>query len=247
MTGARDRLRSARAARPCGGSVVHPTRSSDSQPTKHPCRDLTSEGRPQDEAARCARLRTQPRAARESVVAEDRSGRRVLLALRHRDRARVEVASRSRRRRPNRVQGAGARSVQPAGSSSEDEPCSRRQARPPRHVEALVGMAGRRPKSMQRATVAAALQRDLDAIAKTDPDLATGTMAASAMSLARTMDSQSTSAAGRSQCARALREITSALTARVSIDADGDATSVDGIDDLAARRDRRRRAAASTS
>lgn len=102
---------------------------------------------------------------------------------------------------------------------------------------------------MQRATVAAALQRDLDEIAKTDPELATGTLAASAMSLARTMDSDSTSAAGRSQCARALREITVALQASVvaAKRADGEVVSTgDPIDDLAAARERRRASASTT-
>lgn len=99
---------------------------------------------------------------------------------------------------------------------------------------------------MARATVAAALQRDLDEIAKSDPALATGTMAASAMSLARTMDEPATSAAGRSQCARALSEITRALAALAKPSDDGSVSAGDPIDDLAARRDRRRAAASST-
>jgi len=113
-------------------------------------------------------------------------------------------------------------------------------------------MAGRRPKSMARATVAAALQRDLDEISKLDPDLATGTLAASAMSLARTMDAASTSAAGRSQCARALREIMGQLRALATTDTDGDqagepgSRSGDKLDDLAAARARRRAAASAT-
>lgn len=114
-------------------------------------------------------------------------------------------------------------------------------------------MAGRRPKSMARATVTAALQRDLDEIRKVDEALATGTLAASAMSLARTMDADSTSAAGRSQCARALNEIMGrlrALSAGVADDqdagADRRAGGGDRLDDLAAAR-ARRRAAASAS
>lgn len=113
-------------------------------------------------------------------------------------------------------------------------------------------MAVRRPKSMARATVTAALQRDLDEIRKVDEALATGTLAASAMSLARTMDADSTSAAGRSQCARALNEIMGrlrALSAGAADDQDAGAgrrAGGDRLDDLAAAR-ARRRAAASAS
>lgn len=103
-------------------------------------------------------------------------------------------------------------------------------------------MAARRPKSMRRATVSAALQRDLDEIAAVNPSLATGTLAASAMSLARTMDEPSTSASGRSQCARALREIMDRLH-DAAAPAAGEEGGGDGIDDLAAARARRRAAA----
>jgi hypothetical protein len=105
---------------------------------------------------------------------------------------------------------------------------------------------------MARATVTAALQRDLDEIRKVDEALATGTLAASAMSLARTMDADSTSAAGRSQCARALNEIMGRLRALSSAGDTGDQAagpagrSGDKLDDLAAAR-ARRRAAASAS
>jgi hypothetical protein len=108
-------------------------------------------------------------------------------------------------------------------------------------------MASRRPKSMVRATVSAALQRDLDEIAKIDPGLATGTLAASAMSLARTMDTESTSAAGRSQCARALRELmgqirTLAVPSQPTVDENRSPVG-DTLDEIAARRARRRAAA----
>lgn len=111
-------------------------------------------------------------------------------------------------------------------------------------------MAGRRPKTMTRATVAAALQRELDEIAKVDPDLATGTLAAAAMSLARRMDEPSTSAAGASQCARALREITAQLRALAGAIANPEpggppVSGGDRLDDLAAARAKRRAAATS--
>ena len=108
----------------------------------------------------------------------------------------------------------------------------------------------RRPKSMARATVSASLQRDLDEIAKVDEALATGTLAASAMSLARTMDQPATSAAGRSQCARALNEIMGrlrALAAGTDQPPDAAGPAGDALDDLAAARARRRAAAASSS
>lgn len=107
----------------------------------------------------------------------------------------------------------------------------------------------RRPKTMARATVAAALQRDLDEISKHDPELATGTLAASAMSLARTMDQPATSAAGRSQCARALREIMGhlrQLATPAEDDTAGGGRGGDTLDDLAAARARRRAAASSS-
>ena len=199
------------------------------------------EAPPQAEVSGGARIRPRPCAALESVGAEDQGGRRRLLAVRPNDRARRKVASRPRRRRPDILPGAGASVVQPAGRGPEGSGAA--APRQPRDVQGMV-MATRRPKSMQRATVAAALQRDLDAIAKTNPGLATGTLAASAMSLARTMDSAATSAAGRSQCARALRELTDRLTAAAAPHT-GESNS-DTLDDLAARRDRRRAAAQTT-
>jgi hypothetical protein len=141
--------------------------------------------------------------------------------------------------------------VQPEGGRPEVAEAAARREGAAGHVEAVV-MAGRRPKSMARATVTAALQRDLDEIRKVDEALATGTLAASAMSLARTMDADSTSAAGRSQCARALNEIMGRLRALSSAGDTGDQAagpagrSGDKLDDLAAAR-ARRRAAASAS
>ncbi|MBF6557028.1 MAG: hypothetical protein IVW52_12845 [Acidimicrobiales bacterium] len=80
--------------------------------------------------------------------------------------------------------------------------------------------------------VGRAVQRDLDAIAETSPNLATGGLAAMALALAQSIDSPRTSATAKSMCSRALVDALARLTAQIPPKEDHD----DQIDDLASRR-----------
>lgn len=85
-------------------------------------------------------------------------------------------------------------------------------------------------------TVVAAVERDLEDIAERDPRLAEGTLALSALALAREMDSES-SATSKSMCAKALLETMATLRELSPPEA-----KKDGIDDLSRRREERRAA-----
>lgn len=78
-----------------------------------------------------------------------------------------------------------------------------------------------------------AVLRDLSDVAERDPRLAESTLAMSALSLAREMDSES-SATSKSMCARALLETMNRLLELAPPAREGD-----GIDDLSARRKKR--------
>jgi hypothetical protein len=72
------------------------------------------------------------------------------------------------------------------------------------------------PTSTTRAgEVEAALQKDLDAIAKTAPDLARSALAMTALALGRSIDAPGTSPTARSMCARALVEVVGKLNDQV--------------------------------
>lgn len=83
-------------------------------------------------------------------------------------------------------------------------------------------------------TVVEALQRDLAVIAKVAPELAESTLAASALALAREIDTAENSATSKSMCARALVETLDKLRALVPEQDAGD-----GVDELGSRRARR--------
>jgi hypothetical protein len=57
---------------------------------------------------------------------------------------------------------------------------------------------------MEEMSAVAAVERDLEAIAKRDSDLARSALAASALALAREMDNSGNSATSKSMCAKAL-------------------------------------------
>lgn len=80
--------------------------------------------------------------------------------------------------------------------------------------------------------VARAVQRDLDRIAETNPDLATSGLAATAMALAEYIDTPRTSATAASMCARALTDALETLTAQIPEKEDHD----DVVDELTRRR-----------
>lgn len=80
-------------------------------------------------------------------------------------------------------------------------------------------------------SVAAAVQRDLDAIAERDADLAASGLAASALALAARMDDSGNSATSIAACARALAEHLAALRALMPPVAESDA-----VDELASAR-----------
>ena len=88
----------------------------------------------------------------------------------------------------------------------------------PQHVEALV-------------SVREAVQRDLDAIAERDADLASSGLALSALALAARMDDPDTSATATASCAKALLETLGRLHELVPAEQESDR-----LDELAARR-----------
>lgn len=87
----------------------------------------------------------------------------------------------------------------------------------------------------KRVTVAEGVRRDIKGWAIEGEEA----LKAAAMSLAETMDDSTTSAAARSQCARALRENLAALRELAPKAATGD-----GLDEISAARSRRRAARA---
>jgi hypothetical protein len=64
-------------------------------------------------------------------------------------------------------------------------------------------MAARKPKPLK---VAEAVQRDLNRLAKRDPDLAKSGLAAAALALAAALDEPGNSATSKAMCAKALAE-----------------------------------------
>jgi hypothetical protein len=89
--------------------------------------------------------------------------------------------------------------------------------------------------------VAAAVQRDIDKIAKADPALAESALAASALALAREIDSSRNSATSKSMCARALLETLDRMRELMPAE-----ETSDGIDELGAKRATRRARSAAT-
>lgn len=83
-------------------------------------------------------------------------------------------------------------------------------------------------------TVEAAVRRDLAKLAQRDQALATSGLAANALRLAKEMDSDS-SATSKSMCARALNETMEKIRALAPQE-----QTQDELDELAARRDKRR-------
>jgi hypothetical protein len=88
-------------------------------------------------------------------------------------------------------------------------------------------------------TVVAAVQRDLDAIAKADKALAESSLAATALALAAELDDPNNSATSKSMCAGRLLDAMSLLR---ELTPEGE--EQDGLDDLSARRAKRRGSAA---
>jgi hypothetical protein len=87
-------------------------------------------------------------------------------------------------------------------------------------------------------SVAAAVQRDIEALAKRDPKLASSGLAALALSLAGEMDAKN-SATSKSMCARALAETLEKLEAMAP-----PAPAADQVDQLAEQRAARRKKSA---
>lgn len=88
-------------------------------------------------------------------------------------------------------------------------------------------------------SVVEAVQRDLDALAERDPELARSAIGAMALSLAAQMDNPENSATSKAGCARALADTLVQLRQLATTEAQADV-----IDDLATRRAKRRREAA---
>jgi hypothetical protein len=86
------------------------------------------------------------------------------------------------------------------------------------------------------------VKRDLAAIAKRSPSLATSALAMSAFVLADQLDNGRTSATSKSMCAKALLEIVNRLIALSPPE-----EKRDGLDDLATRRAKRLEGRSATS
>ncbi len=86
-------------------------------------------------------------------------------------------------------------------------------------------------------TVAEAVERELVELAKRDKAVAESALGASAMVLAREMDTVGNSATSKSMCARALLETMNRLNELAP-----EAIAGDKLDDLAKRREKRRKA-----
>lgn len=96
----------------------------------------------------------------------------------------------------------------------------------------------------KRLTVSAAVQADLAVLAKRAPELARGSLAATALALAAEMDAEGNSATSKAMCARALQDAMDRLLELAPAQKE-----TDRLDDLASRRAARldRRAAAADS
>lgn len=84
-------------------------------------------------------------------------------------------------------------------------------------------------------TVAAAVERDLNEIAKRDKPLSESALAMSALRLAREMDNSGNSATSKSMCAKSLQEAMRELRDLAPVE-----RKKDNIDQLAAKRAKRR-------
>ena len=82
-----------------------------------------------------------------------------------------------------------------------------------------------------------AVRRDLALLAKRDPVLAKGALAASALALAAEIDDAGNSATSKSMCARALMDTMTRLRELAPVD-----EASDRLDELSARRGRRKAA-----
>lgn len=80
-------------------------------------------------------------------------------------------------------------------------------------------------------SVVEAVERDLAAVKKVAPDLASSTLAASALALALELDTAENSATSKAACARTLVDVMAQLRSLMPEKAEGDK-----LDDLAARR-----------
>lgn len=101
-----------------------------------------------------------------------------------------------------------------------------------------------------KMTVVLATRRDLRALAKTSPEIATSALAAAALALAREIDGDDASASGKASCARELRAVMSELRDRALKDTLRELRAraserpkeaeADGVTQLASRRSTRR-------
>jgi hypothetical protein len=87
----------------------------------------------------------------------------------------------------------------------------------------------------RKGSVLAAVERDLEALARRDQDLASSGLAATALTMARALDDPKNSATSKSMCARVLSDTLARLRALAPA-----AEERDGLDDLSARRAARR-------
>lgn len=90
------------------------------------------------------------------------------------------------------------------------------------------------PKTPPVRSVTASVEADLAAVAKQDKALATGALAALALSMARQLDDPGNSATSKSMCARVLLDTMSRLRELTP-----EAEEADGVDDLQKRRQKR--------
>jgi hypothetical protein len=101
----------------------------------------------------------------------------------------------------------------------------------PRRSTAKKRPAGSKVSSTKAASVVAAVERDLNAIAERDPELAASGIAATALALAREIDKPRGSATAKATCARALADTLERLRQLAP-----PPKQKDGLDDLTARR-----------
>lgn len=95
-------------------------------------------------------------------------------------------------------------------------------------------MAASRQPPLVRRTVAAAVRGELEAMADLAPKIRGSALAALAVAMAREVDNPDNSATSKSLCAGRLIDAVDRLRASVPAE-----VQADGLDDLAARRDRR--------
>lgn len=91
-----------------------------------------------------------------------------------------------------------------------------------------------RSRPLVRRTVVAAVQDELKRMAERSPEILGSALAALAVALAREVDDPGNSATSKSMCAGRLIDAVDRLRAAVPAE-----VPADGLDDLAARRDRR--------